>query len=600
MLRLRSILSRLLRWRWRLALFICASLPLLSAFRRFLSDPSAVIGPTGLDPFFNLYILEWGARSWAHGLHGFWSAPFYFPTHLATTLSDHLLIPSLLQLALRTMGASPALSYNLLLLLGFLATAFACTALLRRATRCPEWVAVALGLAVTYAPWRWGQLTHFQMLWAPGPPLALLTFDALLRRPSLARAGRFVVAYLVALGAGSYLGYFTHLALGVMAVTQMTRQRSRARWLAKWRVALATAAICGIAALGIYYPYVASRSALGIERSQKEIEEYGARASDWLAPSSMNRYSRFVPRTWIQSERNLFPGVLLTGGLLFGLGLAAARKGTGSPMTLLARSLLWIGLLFMMLSSARVFVAAAGVLPGLDGMRVPTRGQLFVLLGLATISALALKSLGARLVGSSYRRALLGLSCFGLLIPDLAVIPLPPETVFRPENAELLSGASSVISKSPAKAIAVFPIDGGEANLKRMWRALHYGRPIANGYSGYHAPTFRYLRHVCRSPGRRITPRCISALRELGVDGVLVEDSFRELDNAAPEARVSASVHPRSSPHLELVYSDRESLFFLLRPEWQPSAPQAGDLPHLPERQEELDETPPRASSKVH
>ncbi len=543
--------------RWLLAILLLSGLPLAGAFARLLPSVATRIAPTGSDPFFNLFILEWGAQSWTRALVGFWDAPFFFPSPLATTLSDHLLLPSLLHLGLRTVGATPALAYNILMLSAFSLTSAACFLLIRTATRCPRWAAAILALAIVYAPWRWGQLTHFQMLWAPGPPLALLTFDRLVRRGGRKNFLWFLLAYLVTLGSSCYLAYFTHVTLGIVFLLHFVR--APARLVLRWRLLVAAGIVCVATATLIFYPYVSARSVLKASRKNAEIHKFGARATDWLAPSGMNQYASFLPPEWRHAERNLFPGVLLSLGAIAAAALAMSQKMNLRRTPLLGQGLLWAGLLFAILSNSRVFVLVARFLPGFDGMRVPTRAEFFVLIGLACFVGIGLKK-ALLLTHTVGVRNALALACSILLAVELMVHPLAAGTLFEPERTETLPPHVAAVARSSAAAIAVFPLEGTSGEIPRMWRALWHKKPVANGFSGYLAPSFRYLRHSCRSPGGRMTSRCVSALRTLDISALVIEDSFRGLSASDLEGRLSSSIHPEARGELKLEYSDSDVL----------------------------------------
>jgi len=522
------------------------------------------IGPTDGDPLFSLCLLEWGAQAWRHGLAGFWDAPFFFPSTATIALSDHGLLLALVHLVLRVAGAGPALGYDLLLVLSFPLTAWACFLLLRRAGRASWWIAAALALAVAFAPWRWGQLPHLMMIWAPGPPLAIWAFDRLLARPRAGRAAAFVAAYAVTVLAGTYLAYLTHFSLLAVAVVRLCRRSDRRRWLARRAPLAGAAALAAVLGLASLWPYLAARQDHEERRKPQEILAFDTVATDWLAPSLANLYAGVLPVAWRRAERELFPGALLTAGLLLALARGWGRRRP-LPLPPLGRALLAGGLFFALLSSAEVYVLLAEVVPGLDGMRVPTRGQLFVLLAVATLAARGLAR-GTSSTGSRRVRASWAIGVTLLLALDLGSRPMPASDAHEMERDAALPPHVRWLARDEVRAIAVFPLRGDHTESRRMWRIRGHGKPIANGYSSYVPHPFRYLRSSCRSADNRLTGRCVDALAELGISHAVVEDAWYAAPGAALADRESAALRAEVRPRLRLAFSDREALVYALEP----------------------------------
>ena len=546
---------------WAACCFLVASLLAMWLLGDALGRPSEVIGPTAIDPYFNLYLLEWGAGHWTAGWDGFWSAPFFFPTLLATTFSDHLLLPAAIYAGVRSLGATPALGYNALWIAAFSATAVAVFLLVRRAARTSHLVALCAAVLVTFAPWRLGQLTHFQMLWALGPPWMLLAVDAFFRRPAPKRAAAVVAACAVTLLSGCYLAYFSLLLVAVLSAAHLARRTARARLKRHLALAVAVLLACLAIVVAVFLPYLEAKASLGMHRTNLEFERYGARPLDWLAPSWMNLYSGLVPAGWKNPERDLFPGLALTLGLAMTVVWRAARRRPRVPLPLLGRVLSLSAIVLVPLEFAVPFEALARFLPGLDGMRVPTRVHFFVLLGAAVFAAHGLpRLLGA--LGSRRRRWALGAALLAAGILDLSLRRLPADAFFAPEAFAAMPPYVSFLRASPARALAVFPLEGNEDDIPRMWRSLAHGKPIANGYSGYLSESFRALKRTCRFPKRRISNECIAEMRNMGLSHFVIEAAGSAAEEGAA-ARLHSVVR-EGAEGLSLVYSDRDALVFEL------------------------------------
>jgi len=544
---------------WASAVLLAACIPTIWIFQVAARNPSVLMGPTSADPYFNLYVMEWGAKHWAGGFSGFWSAPFFYPTPWATTLSDHLLLPSALYRSLQVLGAAPALAYNILLLLSFSVTAVAVFLLLRKATRAPDFVCACASMLVVFAPWRLGQVTHLQMLWAPGPPLLLLAVDAFFRTPRTRRALAVLAALGLTLLSGCYLAYFSVLLSCAIGAAFVGRRRVRERLLRRVRptMALAVAGIVLLAA--VFAPYWTARKELGTQRSSKDFELYATQGMDWLAPSTLNAYSAILPPDWMRPERDLFPGWSLTLAFMLFLVLRASRR-LHKHGPALGNCLIWSAVAFSILELPFAYEALSHVLPGLDGMRVPARSHFFVLLGMGVAGARAVAAFLAmpklRWLGPAMAALFLASS-----VADLSLRALPPEVYFSPERPDQMPRYVGLLRDSDVGALAVFPLRGTHEDIPRMWQGLVHGKPIANGYSGYLSDSFRFLKRSCRFPNRKIGGRCVSAMKDLQLTHFVVEsaDSMaKDLD-----ARVASIVEP-GTRGVKLIYYDADIVAFSL------------------------------------
>ena len=221
----------------RAAICVCVAAAVVAAFayRNLLPRFGSAIGPTSADPFFTVTILEWVASRIPFGLSGVWNPPYFYPASNVLVLSDHMFLFAGIYGVFRYFGAGAASAHNFLFFLSFSLTAGATFLLLRRAVRAPGWIAGVLALAVTFAPWRWGQSTHLLMLWAYGAAAR----DTDLRSPSRAspRSGRFpfIGAQMVLLLSGCYLALLTLMVLPLQLAVRGLRRSDRVRWLRQWR-----------------------------------------------------------------------------------------------------------------------------------------------------------------------------------------------------------------------------------------------------------------------------------------------------------------------------------------------------------------------------
>ena len=143
------------------------------------SSPTALPGDLG-DPAFLTGVLAWGSDHWLALFSGnlgaastFWDAPIFYPERVATALSEHIALHSLLTLPVYLVTRNAVLCYNLWFLATFVLSAFGMYLLVRDLTGRPG-AAVVAGLAFGFAPYRIATLAHLQVLSSHWMPFVLL------------------------------------------------------------------------------------------------------------------------------------------------------------------------------------------------------------------------------------------------------------------------------------------------------------------------------------------------------------------------------------------------------------------------------------------
>lgn len=531
--------------------------------------PEAIFPDRG-DPRLIVTILRWGSQ---HSLldPAVWHAPWLFPHRSALAFSDHLLGVVPFFEGFRRLLGSDAAAYGSLFLASYALTSWGTQRLLLR-WRAPTFLAWVLGLAVAYAPWRTDQIPHLQMLWQPGLPWLFLAFDRLLARPRWLRVPPFLLLYALTVSAGSYLAYLSHLVLLVLLGVRLSSTRKRLL-RARAQVILGSTALAALAvAWPFFFPYLQARAALGLVRSPAEIEQYAARFESWFSPAVRSAYAPLWPEGWVQPEQALFPGFLLSLLTLAGLGsLPFLRGGRAMPWSCLERGLALAGLLFLLLAHRDPFLLLARILPGLDGMRVPTRGAPFFLLGCAVLAGrgarIVQQRLGAR--GRSWASAGMLL----LLLPDLSPRVFPASERIVLERPEELPSVHRVLAqREDVRAVALVPVPRGEWATLEMLRATVHRRPIGAGHSGFEPWTVRAQEYHCRYPEAQLGDFCHGALEELGFTHLIVRDVGLRSPLRADEVwgRVGSVLAPEVADRFELVAWDEEHLLFALRSSPEP------------------------------
>lgn len=167
--------------------------------------------------------------------------------------------------------------------------------------------------------------------------------------------------------------------------------------------------------------------------------------------------------------------------------------------------------------------------PGFDGVRVPARFAMIVLLMLAILAGYG----AAALVRLRSGRMLLPLLATAFLV-EAACLPFPvnamtPPAGFNAPEARLrLPARAAAVYKEVAKQtgrviLAELPLGQSDFDLRAMYYSTVHWKPIANGYSGFFPPYYgRLAAAVSDIPRHPQVAR--QALREVGVTHVIVHE----------------------------------------------------------------------------
>ena len=156
------------------------------------------------------------------------------------------------------------------------------------------------------------------------------------------------------------------------------------------------------------------------------------------------------------------------------------------------------------------------ILPGFHGLRVPARFWILATVCLSAIGGLVV----ARVVParSRYRATVVGLVACGL-VADAWLTAMPLAAVPRSFDSIQVGGDGAVLE---------LPAGQTYDDLEAMYRAIHHGRPVVNGFSGYTPPHYLALtRGLARGEDDVLT-----LLAQLGVRDVVVNRS-RDADGRA-------------------------------------------------------------------
>jgi hypothetical protein len=168
-----------------------------------------------------------------------------------------------------------------------------------------------------------------------------------------------------------------------------------------------------------------------------------------------------------------------------GAGEGAGGEGPprrGAALNPWDRGLAMSGLLCFALTFAWVYEPLMRVIPGLSGMRVPTRFYVFVSFSLIWFAARGADDLLRRLAKPGVRIALA--AAFALILAA-ELTPRPLRWVPLPREEEIPEAYRWIGREPSVKALIELPIHRNADENEYLYNSTVHWKPIANGYSGY-------------------------------------------------------------------------------------------------------------------
>ena len=583
-----------------------------------------VAGDLG-DPVLTMWVLGWNSDQLLAILRGdfgrlatYFDANIFHPAPLTLAYSE-LFIPQAVQaLPLFALTGNPILCYNLLFLSTFVLSGLGGFLLVRELTGDARAGFVG-GLLFAFAPYRFPQTPHLQVLSSQWMPFALYglrryftsineTGSAGRWRPLLGACAALVVQNL---SCGYYLMFFEPFvaAYVLWEIWQRRAWRNRAIWL---RLS-AAAALVLILTLPLLIPYLLAHESLGLERGSAELIRYSADVYSYATASPQQAIWGETARAFPQAEGDLFPGLVplllaLTGVVFWRSDVAAGRTplrfraihwlllavtlvhAIAAVITTFNRRLtIDLGVATLRMSNvdqlliravvaavillvlspelrarcaafmrARGFFLAAllaamwlslgpsphalgrpvnlfgpyqllyDLVPGFDGLRVPARFGMIVVVMLSVLGGY-----GAAVVARR-RGGMVVLSALAVLfltesvtlpftvngVSPLADLATPEARVYRPSRAPAVYHA---VPRDMPVVLAELPLGQQDYDLRAMFYSMVHHARLLNGYSGFFPPHYGRLALALSDVPRHPDPAW-TALKEFGATHVLIHE----------------------------------------------------------------------------
>ena len=311
------------------------------------------------DPVLNIWIIAWDCEQLLAILGGefsriatFFDANIFHPAPLTLAYSEHLIPQALQALPVYAISRNPILAYNLVFVSTFALSGLGMFLLVRELTgnRIAAFVA---GLLFAFAPYRFPQTPHIQVLSSQWMPFALYGFRRYFdTRRVRALAGAAGALILQNLSNGYYLLYFSPFAAAYV-VWEIARRSLWREWRIWAQVALAAIVVLALT-LPFLLPYAAVQETFGFVRPRSEVIRYSADVYSYATAAS-TFWATFL-RAYPKPEGDLFFGAVPL--LLGAAAVVAARRSVRGQSPEPRR---WLTLLLTAAMALHVVAAIVGL-----------------------------------------------------------------------------------------------------------------------------------------------------------------------------------------------------------------------------------------------
>ena len=424
------------------------------------------------DPLFSIWRFGWVFHKLGGDPRPLFSPNVFYPHPLTLTYSDSMLLPALTTAPFLAVGVHPVVAYNLVMILSFIASAFAMYLLAERLTGAPA-ASFMAGLLFGFYPYRFEHYSHFELQMTYCMPLALLALHRFLTGARTRDAVAFGLLTAAQLYSSMYYAVFFTVYTAALVVFLYLLQRPPLRRM------LGPAVIAGALAVALALPLARTYSSARLgDRDVATVTYYSATAADYLRahPRSATWGNYTLPGR--MPERALFPGVMI---LL--LAAVALIPPLGVTRAAYAAALL-VAFEMSRGFNSMFYPYLYEWLPFIRGLRVPARASILVGLTLALLAGFGVRRL---LAGRSawLQRAVLAALVMAIAIDLRPLLRLEPVWLEPPPIYGLVSGSTDVV-------LAEFPFGGNPTrftpNVPFMYFSLWHWAPVVNGYSGHYPP----------------------------------------------------------------------------------------------------------------
>ncbi len=533
------------------ALFSAAGLFLVLACIHtwpLVTDLNGLSRNDNADTMLNEWAVSWVAHQLPRAPTRLFEANIFHPHPHTLAYSEPLILPGLMGAPLRWLGATPVLTYNVLLLVGFTLAGLAMYVAVAVWTK-DHLAAVVAGAVFAFNAHTMTRLPHLQAIHTAGLPLAVLALDRLLTRGRTRDAMWMACFVLLCALTSGHLVVFAVFALSAALLA-----RPEVWWTAR-RVAvlvrLAGAAVVTLlVGLLVLWPYQTLNTQMGFRRPLDGLLAAGPWS--YLSTAAWIHYELWSHRVFrVLTEETLFPGFAALG--LCGVALAVRQTELAAQRRMFV-AIGVVGFVMSLGTATPLYGWLYSLVPPVQGIRSAARFGFLVVVAVAALAGFGLAIMRARWPGR--RMTMVAVGVMALVTIEALHAPIPYVAY------DGISNIYGLIAEDPERvAVLELPIFSGQSvhnNATYMLASTTHWKPLLNGYSGYKPPGFdATARRLMQFP----SPSVLDILRELHVRYVVLHtDRYADLADAS-----RAILESETRPDLELVVTDGPARLYRLR-----------------------------------
>ena len=434
----------------------------------------------------------------------------FHPTENAYAYTEPLFVPGLMGAPLRWLGASPMLTYNLLLLAGLTLTGLAMYWLVAAWTGDP-WAGVLAGAVLAFSTAMLTRLAHLQALHLWPLPLALLSFDRLVRGGRTSDALWLGLCVLCAGLTSGYLIVFVTAACGSALLARAPELRDRRGAGVLLRLAAAATATLAVLLL-LLSPYLAVQGARPLSPDAPDV---GTALLSYLSTAA-NLHYRWWSHAVYQTRGALFPGAI---ALMLAAAALVARGVAPPGVRRMLLAVATVGGLLSLGPLTPVYEWAYSLIPPVQTLRAPGRFGILVVFVVAALAGLGLAALRARWPSRRWGTVAAAAALAAVTVESLAApLSYHPIEYGAPIHRALGAAGPGPILELPLHS-------GGGGSHPNAWYLLastQHWRPLIAGYGNGRPAGYDDLARVLSTFPSTLA---VARLQALGVTRVVVHTS---------------------------------------------------------------------------
>jgi len=469
------------------------------------------------DPLMQIWVVQWNIHKLTSSLSHYFDANIFYPYSNTFTYHDHMFALGLIGLPIYTMSQNPIVTYNVLLMLSFILSAYGMYLLCREICH-NDYAAFLAGLIFGFLPYRFAHIDHLNLLSIQWLPFCLLFLTRYLfsKKIRLSYLFWFWTFFLLqALTSFNYV-FMLSFAIGVQILICLGVQILICRKL-KFALLIVGGCIVGLLLLPFILPYLQANREMGFQRALAEAESLSARVQDYLvAPDNNLLYGQLTkrfqsPKSPFPREQMLFNGILpmllailgsfyVTTRIWYKQGLKQTphRNPVIEILCLSYIILLIIAGILSLGPSVTLFGKTLPlpyswlyhIVPGFKSMRVPARFSLLVSFSLAALAAIGL-SQAYKYLGSLKRfgsNTLKSVAITGLIggIILLEYYSPPKPLSFYPGTKETIPAVYQWLAQQTDDLrIIELPVRSAKDNFEYAYYSTFHWKRMVNGRSAF-------------------------------------------------------------------------------------------------------------------